>query len=162
SSLPGVRDAAGSTGLPLLGVSHGMPFSIEERSVEDPLGGGSAPFMIISPSYFSTLEIPVLKGRGLSEDDRNTSPHVAVISQAMTRHYLLEGNTIGKHLQIRKILPFNRGLGETTSWEIVGVVGDVRITGPADHELDEIYVSFAQHPFAGMDLTLRTTVEPLS
>jgi putative ABC transport system permease protein len=162
SLLPGVRNAAGSTGLPLLGVGQGMPFSVEERSVEDPLGGGSAPFMIISPSYFSTLEIPVLKGRGLSKDDRNTSPHVAVISQAMARHYFPEGNPIGKHLQIRKILPFNRGLGETTSWEIVGVVGDVRITGPADPELDEIYVSFAQHPFAGMDLTLRTTVEPRS
>jgi putative ABC transport system permease protein len=85
-----------------------------------------------------------------------------VISQAMARHYFPEGNPIGKHLQIRKILPFNRGLGEATLWEIVGVVGNVRITGPADQDLDEIYVSFAQHPFAGMDLTLRTTVEPLS
>jgi putative ABC transport system permease protein len=85
-----------------------------------------------------------------------------VISQAMARHYFPEGNPIGKHLQIRKILPFNRGLGEPTSWEIVGIVGNVRITGLADHELDEIYVSFAQHPFAGMDLTVRTTVEPLS
>jgi putative ABC transport system permease protein len=160
--LPGVRAAAGSTGLPLLGVSHGMPFSIEERSVEDRLGGGSAPFMITSPSYFRTMEIPVLKGRGLSEDDRNTSPHVAVISQAMAQHYFPEGNPIGKHVKIRKILPFNRGLGEGISWEIVGVVGNVRINGPADQELDEIYVSFTQHPFAGMDLTVRTTVEPLS
>lgn len=162
NSLPGVRNAAGSTGLPLLGVNQGMPFSIEERSVEDPLGGGSAPFMIISPSYFSTLEIPVLKGRGLSEDDRNTSPHVAVISHAMARHYFPEGNPIGRHLQIKRILPFNHGLGESISWEIVGVVGNVRINGPADQELDEIYVSLAQHPFAGMDLTVRTSGDPLS
>ena len=162
NSLPGVRDAAASTGLPLLGVSHTMPFSIEERSVEEPLNGGSAPFMIISPSYFSTLEIPLVKGRNLSEIDRNTSPHVAVISYAMARHYFPGENPIGKHLQIKKILPFNQGLGEATSWEIVGVVGNVSITGPANPDLDEIYVSFAQHPFAGMDLTVRTTVAPLS
>jgi putative ABC transport system permease protein len=159
-AVPGVKSAALSTGLPVGGVGWTAGFSVEEHAEGSINQHGSAPFMVVSPGYFRTLGIPMMNGRSLSEHDRSSSPRVAVISQALAQHYFRKEEPLGKHISIRRILPFNQGLGALETWEIVGVAGNVKVSGLTDNQSDEIYVSYAQHPFPGMEVTIRTASSP--
>jgi putative ABC transport system permease protein len=149
-----------STGVPVSGYAMGMPFLVQEHPGEE--HGGSAPFTIISPGYFETLRIPVLKGRSFMEQDRFGMPRVTIISRAFARRYFRQEDPIGKHLLIKAVLPFNQGVGAPVPCEIVGVVGDVKLSGLVDDKSDEIYAPYPQSPWSVMDMTVRTSGTPLS
>lgn len=113
-SVPGVLDAATTTNIPLLGGSwtHGIRVGAAE---------GSSKFTWVSPDYFRTMGIPIQAGRGISDNDTATSPHVVVVNHAFIRQFLSGANPIGKTLATNPEPQY-----PTTMYSIVGVIPDTK------------------------------------
>jgi putative ABC transport system permease protein len=108
----------------------------------------------VSPAYFSTLGIPLLKGRGFSDTDRTGFPPVAVVNGAFVRTYFRDRDPIGQQIGRNPTSP---------KVTIVGVVGDVRRAGKAATVLPELYYPAAQtdlYPVQIADFAVRTEGDP--
>ena len=112
-SVPGVRSAAITTRVPLVGGSweHGVRVGARE---------GSSKFTWVSPDYFQTMEIPVVRGRNFGRDDTASSPRVAIVNETFVRQFL-SGNPIGQTLRTIQEPDY-----PSTLYEIVGVIPDTR------------------------------------
>jgi putative ABC transport system permease protein len=119
-------------------------------------------YKVVSPSYFSTLGIKMVKGRALSDRDTQNAPRVLVINERLARRYFEKVDPIGQRILIQEIIPGKTGLGPDISWEVVGVIGDEKIGGPADDRSAGVYVSNEQTPVYGMVLSVRASVDPLA
>jgi predicted permease len=113
-SVPGVVDAATTTNIPLLGGSwsHGVRVGAVENSSK---------FTWVSPTYFKTMGISVVAGRGFSDNDTATSPRVAVVNQTFIRQFLGGANPIGHTLTTNPEPDY-----PSTTYEIVGVIPDTK------------------------------------
>ncbi len=101
------------------------------------LPSGTAVVRVVTPGYFETLGIPILRGRSFEDSDNESGPLVAVVSLSFARRHWGEESAIGK--------PISRS-GEERSATIVGVVGDVKEFGLNRAAPDEVYAPAAQHP----------------
>ena len=149
--LPGVTSVALAGAVPLGEggrMSHAM--LIEGR----PMGPNDTPpqaeMQIVSADYFSTIGVPVLRGRTFDDTERIGSEEVAIISRSMAERHWAGRDPIGARIS---------GDGGDSWMRVVGVVGDVR-----DHALDEeptdaFYLAFAQYPGGG-NVLIRSQVEP--
>ena len=156
-TLPGVKSASISTDLPLDG-GHTNNFNLEIRPTPPGKSEEVAEFSSVSPEYFRTLGIPLLKGRYLSEQDNADAPLVMVISETMARRYFPNEDPIGMRLK-------TGGCTTDCDWTtIVGVVGDVKNEGLGAEIAPAMYCPFTQESFniRTMTLVLRTDVDPTS
>ena len=152
-AIPGVESAAAINFLPLTGFWGPQEFSVEgfppPRRGEEP----SADNRIITPDYFSTMGVPLLRGRAFTAADGPDSPHVAVISASLAHRFWKEADPIGKRL--------NLGTTEKPEWwEIVGVTGDVHSFGVEEKAHDDLYRPFDQVYFPVIAFTVRTKGDP--
>ena len=144
-ALPGVVSVAAGTNLPAVGWNQGRAFTIAGAAPLKPGEIQAAGYMSISPSYFRTLGIPVLRGREFSDRDRQGSPEVAIISNAMARRFFAGENPIGKRIICASVQFGARSLAPPVPREIVGVVGDVRHPGFGPELSEEMYTPQAQN-----------------
>ena len=121
SAVPGVQSASGINHLPLAGDEWGFPFHIEGRPPERPGEDLIATYRVVFPGYFRTMQIPILRGRDVTDADNLRAPGVVVINDYLARRYWPGEDAIGKRLTI--------SYGTTGSREIVGVVSDERDAG---------------------------------
>lgn len=128
----GVGPAAIVTGLPLTGAMR-MNFQIEGMEA-DAAGPPrqTAQWQRVSPEYFQALRIPLRAGRTFQEDDASDRPAVAIVSEEFVRRYLPGRNPIGR--RILTDIPLT----------IVGVVGNVRMSGGSTTPEPQAYVSYLQ------------------
>lgn len=154
--LPGVQSASISTGLPLEGRDTNN-FNLEIRPTPTGQSEPVAQFLAVSPAYFRTLGIPLLKGRYLLEEDNADSPPVMVISESMAKRYFAGEEPIGMRLK-------TGGCAECDWTTIVGVVGDVKNEGLSAEDDSAMYCPFTQEPLniRQMTLVVRTDTEPAS
>jgi len=108
--------------VPLGGADVGTTFTVNGRPAPAPGDAPVADIKRIDTHYLSTLGVPLLAGRGLSESDGPAAPTVAIVNRALARQYFGDASPIGERIEIA-FAPF-RGPAE-----IVGVVADVRGTG---------------------------------
>jgi putative ABC transport system permease protein len=124
--LPGVESAATTSNLPPSFRGQPVAFKI----IGKPTAGGSdAPrtaYHEISPAYFQTLRIPLLRGRAFTDSDNETGPGVAIISDTLARQYFGDENPVGQSVQAL-MNRSNPTLEGDRVREIVGVVRDVRM-----------------------------------
>ena len=107
----------------------------------------------VSPGYFSTLGISLLKGRDFSDSDKSDAPAVAIINQDLSRTYFPAEDPIGKRITFTD--------GE--SWmSIVGVIGDVKQVSLGSTAKPEVYFPYQQSASPEMSLVVRTMNHPLS
>lgn len=104
-----------------------------------------------TPGYVGTLRIPVLRGRDFNAHDGATDRRVALVNETLARRYWPGDNPIGKHILLGR---------QTDPVEVVGVLGDLRNNGLAVDVQPEIYLPFAQLPWASMNLMVRTAGDP--
>jgi predicted permease len=154
---PGVLSVALSGTIPLNegGRANNGRFQIEGRP---PVAADALPradFQHVTPDYFRTIGVPVLRGRSLVAADRAGAAPVVVINLSMARHLWPSEDPIGRRIKIG-----SRGDGEPPTLTIVGVVGDVRQYGLADPPVDQAFVSLDQFPWLSTTCLLRTAVEP--
>ena len=162
-SIPGIVSAGAATNLPAVGWNQGRAFTIEGR----PQKAGeilAAGYISISPSYFRTLDLPLIRGREFTERDRHGAPDVVIISDSMARRFWPNENPIGKRIICASHTFRGRGLGTPVPREIVGVVGDVRHVGVGSEFSSgfstEMYVPQIQNTLPFTWLLARTAGDP--
>ena len=150
-SVPGVKETAVATAIPLRGWGDGMPFRMPDKP-DEIVGTG---FKIVTPGYFRTLGLRLVSGRLLDERDSTGSVPVVVVNESFVRRYLSNKEPLGSRILVERILPSRRGLGPLTPWEIVGVVVDEKASGLENPTDVGAYASFAQSPVVGLGLVAR-------
>jgi putative ABC transport system permease protein len=124
--------------LPLSGSNMNRGFTVEGRPEPKPDENVTVDYQVISPAYFSTMEIPVLRGRAFTERDTDGAPRVAIINETMARKYFPGEDPIGKRM----------AFGDTSkeeSWRtIVGITGNVRHASINEPAFPGAYTPYAQ------------------
>jgi predicted permease len=115
--IPGVRSAAGISRAPLSGGAMGMQFLIEGRPRPDSERGQGAAFFALTPRYFETMRIPILRGRDFTRTDTGSAPLVMIINKTMADRFWEGQDPIGQ----RVTLDF---VPDEQPRIIVGVVGN--------------------------------------
>ena len=157
SALPGVRHAAGSSCLPPPGSCIGT--SIWRADQPKPADGQlrSSQIRPITPGFFSTMEIPFLIGRDVSESDTAVSVPVAIVSEALVRAQFADQNALDRRLRINITHANGR---DDVEWVIVGIVRDVRSS--RDGAVAPIvYVPTSQLPGRSLRFFVRTQQPPM-
>ena len=159
-ALPGVTDVALTSALPMQGWGYGMPFQVADQKVIDRANRKACFFKMVSPSYFQTLRMRLLKGRRLADTDRHGAPPVTVINETMARQSFGGTDPIGKRILVQEIVPGKTQLGNEIPWEIVGVVADEKVGGLDDtYEAQGMYVSNTQSPTYYSSVLLRSSTD---
>jgi putative ABC transport system permease protein len=159
-STPGVQSAAAVVGMPLEGTGFGMPFTLEgDERLSDPSKRHGAGFQMITPDYFKTFGIRLVKGRAFTAADNAGSVKVAMVNEQFVRSYIKNRNPIGLHVNVEQLVPGVQQLGPYQSWEIVGVFHDVR-GGSFQRQREEIDIPFYQIPWDDAGIGVRTSTDP--
>jgi putative ABC transport system permease protein len=151
SALPGVRSAAVSSGVPFgQGNYTTSPVAAVGSSARSPDTAVPIDWRIVSPGYFRTMGIPLLRGRDLDDVDRTTAAPVIVVSQATAKTFWGDADPLGRSL---------RRIADGSLLTVVGVVGDVRNT-TLSRESPTLYYPMAAHVWPVMDVAIRTDLPP--
>ncbi len=147
-AVPGVTSAAGVS-LPPLSGAYPMTFAIEGRpapATEAEKQALTSAYASVTPGYFATMGIPVLRGRDFSERDTLSSPWVAVVNETMAGRFWPNESAIGKRLTLGST-PWNAtpkmGTDERPR-EIVGVVADTLVNRRQTQPQPALFVSYLQ------------------
>lgn len=152
-ALPGVRSAALTEIVPLSQQDQDRWFFvIKEAPPPAPGRQFSADLRDVSPSYFATMGIPLLKGRMFTDHDNADGRRVVMIDETLAREFFPNQDPVGRHLQLPDATRPAR--------EIVGVVGGVRDTGFDQEPEPTIYFPYLQSPDQSVSLVARTAAGP--
>src|SRR5262249_56561593 len=99
-TLPGVRDAAAVLGPPLSGTDIAISFSVKGRLPLPPPQQPAAQIRVATANYFQAIGIPIERGRGFAETDREGTPRVIVITENAARQFFPGEDPIGKTINI--------------------------------------------------------------
>jgi len=158
-ALPDVESAAIVTALPmtappLMSQRNYPVITIRGREVKSSADLAKAEWHLVSPEYFHTIGARILRGRGVSEEDRIDAPPRVVVNQAFAQKYFGSDEAVGKYLKI----------GDETMgspWmEIIGVLANFKNEGMDRDTIPELYVPYQQLPEANMSLVVRTAGAP--
>jgi predicted permease len=152
-AIPGVSSATISNQRLFGGSDSGDDVSIEGSPVRDPDELNSR-WTEIGPDYFSTLGIPLLRGREISRDDATLGRPVCVINQSFLKQFFPDMDPIGRH--VTDEYPTTR-----ETFEIIGVVGDFTEHRPGERRHPRFYANLA-HPIGSVErvtLLLRSSVD---
>lgn len=153
--LPGVRNVAWSSSLPLQQTGEEpVAFEIAGDQPRTENERPAAEYKLVSPEYFSALDVPVLQGRSFTAIDTATSIPVCVVSEAFVRRYAQGRTPIGMRVGFPRA-----GVNPTPMREIVGVVRQVKTTPTEMQEPVQIYVPTAQRVSDDMYLVIRVSSE---
>ena len=149
--VPGVRDAALTSRLPLRG-RGGIGFAIEGRPTPADQPLPSAELRMVSPNYFAAMGIPLLAGEGLPELADSVSNGKVVVNRTLAEKYWPGEDPIGRRIRI---------FGPEGPWvSVAGIVGDVRQMGLAEPPREELYLSYKAVSSQEMSMVVRTDDDP--
>ena len=152
-SLPGVQSAGMINVLPLQwGNWYGPVLRPEDPPANWPAMAG---FRMVSPTYFETLRLPIIRGRGFTDADRKGSPRVIVISNQLGERLWPGQDPIGKTMKTNYVYD--------TLMTVVGVVPEAQNWKNVGTAQNEVYVPYAQNEgvrVSQLSIVLRTSVEP--
>jgi putative ABC transport system permease protein len=158
AALPGVESAAGGTSLLLSALPQSAGLIVEGRPPATGEGANvPVPFDSVTPEFFATLRIPLVKGRLFTTGDGPTAQRVVVVNQAFVRRYFPDTDPIERRVA------FGDSADSNTQWlTIVGVVADTRRGGFDRKPWAELYFPHAQAPDRRMFVLLRTSENPMA
>ena len=147
--LPGVTAVGMTNSLPPDANSwhEGMRYSdivVAGKPHTPPATGGSVVYRAVTPGYFRVLQIPILQGLGFTEEDRQSTGHLVILSQLLASRLFPEGNAIGQHFQRAIFNPYLTLDGPV--YTIVGIAGNVKNAGLAGQDDPEFYMLKTSHP----------------
>ncbi|MPY90487.1 MAG: FtsX-like permease family protein [Luteitalea sp.] len=164
---PGVRSAAAISRLPIGQTSaFDTRLRVEGRTLRGVRGAHvSSPgeeelnVRLVSPAFFQTMGVPILRGRGITEQDSTGSLPTVVINEAAAERLFAGEDPLG-----RRLLDFGYDPIEEAAYAftIVGVVGDVRSRGLEREPEPEAYFAHAQVPLSSMSIVVRAAGDPLA
>jgi len=164
-ALPGVEAAGAINHLPVGGDVWGRSFIIEGRPVPKSGDEPGTVYRVVTPQYFQTMRLPILRGRDITEHDNLSAPGVVIINDYMARKHWPGEEAIGQRIS----------LGDVSStpkreWlTVIGVVKNAVIDDWNDTPFSEIYLPYAQRPdylesragaYTYLTLVVRTAGDP--
>ncbi len=148
AALPGVRSVG--LGGPFLG-GWQSNFVVDGRPAPDPAEAEMTDMMAVSPDYFRTMEIPLLKGRFFTEQDRADTLRVVILDETFAETYWPGEDPVGKRVK------FSDDPADDGPWfEVVGIVGHVKSSGVDAESRVQIYRPYPQWSPSYMSLFIRT------
>ena len=155
ASLPRVESVAAISTLPLSGGGDVVSFEVEGRQISLPGQSVDAEYRVITPAYFSTMGIPLVKGESFTERHTADVPGAMIVNETFARRYFPGEDAIGKRI--------NLGDPKSDPWRtIIGIVKDVRHEGLDTDPYPQMYSPLAQFPRRAMTMVARTSDDPLS
>jgi putative ABC transport system permease protein len=154
AALPGVQSAAAISFLPLAGGGIGTSFYSADRPEPAPGRAPAADVRPVTPGFFRTMGIPQVMGRDFTPADRIESPLVAVVNETLVAGYLGGENPLGTRLNVFLGPPDRR------VFEIVGVVGDIKLASLDSEVRPTVYIAHPQFTIPVMTFVARTEGNP--
>jgi predicted permease len=134
-------------------------FKIEGRTESESGRPASANFQPVSWDYFRTVGMTIISGRPFTQQDDQDHPGVAIINEAFAHKYLPPGKALGQRIQ--PVLPAQIWNNERlTSFEVVGIVRNVKSAGWNAESEPTYYLPATQAPFQAMTILVRTRNDP--
>jgi predicted permease len=147
SSIPGVLSAGYSNNSMVGGREVGWQDDVSPESGDPAIAVKVRAYgTMVSPGFFRTLGIPLVRGRDFNQTDNERHPRVAIVSSSLAERLFPNGDAIGKFIRIVVL----------RNIEIVGVAGNARIFDLRDVAAPAIFLSYLQAPPAWGGLVVRT------
>ena len=143
NTLPGVESAAVIGALPTRCCPEFYSFAILGHPAPPPENRPRAGYSEVSSGIFTTLKIPLLKGRYLEERDTEAAPWAIVVNQSLARKFFPNEDPTGQQILLRYD-PYP--VDELRPRQIVGIVGDVKHFGLGEETPPFVYAPFTQQP----------------
>jgi predicted permease len=140
SATPGIQSVAALPSFPL---QRGWNMPIARTGVAES-GDGGVEYRWVSPSYFETLGIPLVRGRGFTLADDRRAPRVAVINESMAKRFFPEGGALGGQIDVGRYKDHWMSEEFKGAVQIVGIVADIREIGLDAPAKRTVYVPTAQ------------------
>lgn len=154
ASLPGVESVGATSGLPLSGAENAGSFTIEGKPLPRGTDSPVVDRRVVTPNYFPTMGIPVVRGRDFNEADNATAPGVLIVSESWAQRYLPDEEALGKRVKLGRA-------DSNRPWlTIVGVVGDVKHTSIDSEIRPHVYWPQAQRPTGLMTVAIKSSTDP--
>lgn len=153
-ALPGVTSVASAYMHPLSGgweSSFSIPGVLEAPQGQRP----EARIRPVTPGYFRTVGMPLLRGRDFTERDRSGAPGVVIVNESFATTFFPGADPLG-----HRVARSAWWASQPEEFEIVGVVGDVRMDGLAEDVPTALYFPHPQFPFAEMNLVVAGSGDP--
>jgi putative ABC transport system permease protein len=154
-ALPSAKSVGVANFIPLDGSSYGFSFTIRGRPPLRPSDEPSTEVRQATSDFFTTMGMPVIRGRGIASSDQPGTTKVLVINQTLAKRFFPNEDPIGQAMSL--------GWGQDTTGDmrqIVGVVGDVRSAALEDEPEPTVYVPIMQAPYQSLSILVRTNAEP--
>ncbi|HEY6332135.1 MAG TPA: FtsX-like permease family protein [Blastocatellia bacterium] len=149
--MPGVQSAAITSSLPLDGLNDtSCAVTVEGQPPLNSNVDQDAGFRMVSPGYFSTMGIPLMRGRDFNGQDTQDSPQVVIINQSLVRAYFNDSDPLGKRINLTMDKP-------DVLRTVVGVIADFKYEGLEVPTTPEAYIPHTQQPWGFMGLAVRTS-----
>jgi putative ABC transport system permease protein len=154
-ALPGVESAGVTNYLPLSGWWGTITFAVEGRP-EPPAGSEpNADYRLATEDYFDAMGIRLVAGRAFTSRDSSSSPPVVIVNETLARRYWPGENPVGRRI-VRRVA------NERRTFEVVGIVGDVKSFGLEEETHAELFRPYAQAPSPLLGIVVRTSGDPAS
>src|SRR6266849_5407395 len=153
---PGLQESAVAVPRPIADGYVNLGFDIVGNPASAAGASRTANYVAVSPDYFRVMGISLLAGRYFDRHDISSAPRVAVISEAMAWIYFPNQDPLGKRITFG--FPPDSGAVR----EIVGIVGDVRDVALGQEPGPMMYVPYAQAPFWGANVVVKSSLSASS
>jgi putative ABC transport system permease protein len=144
-ALPGVESAAIANVIPTLGGNAGRTITVEGAPPVDPANPPRVDYRTVTPSFLEAMQIPVVRGRGLTPADSAAAQPVVVISRSLADRHFPQADPLGRRLR----------LGDSPWLTVVGVSGDVIHNWFGRRDAPTAYRPYAQAPSLGLCFVIR-------
>ena len=151
-ALPGVQAAGATLTFPLAGGNNFLAFNLPTHPPKPVGQADSAAFYAITPGYLEAMRIPLKAGRYFTDNDREGSQKVAIVTERWAQRYMPGENALGKPIII--------GGGNGPPAEIVGIVGDIHDAGLEADSRPAMYQPAFQTRWGTLVLAVRTAQSP--
>jgi putative ABC transport system permease protein len=162
AALPGVIAAGATNDMPLADTDFNRFFQMTDvegrKRASRPEQEPWVAVLETTPDYFRAMGTPVLRGRSFTGSDAAGAPAVAIVSEGYVRHFLPDGDPVGRRIRVGSPQGWN-------SWmTVVGVVGQTRLASLARAPYPQVYTPHAQGTAIGtretMILAVRSAADP--
>jgi putative ABC transport system permease protein len=151
-ALPAVQSASLAFSVPFGYYRQNSKVYVESRPLAP---GEQAPefsYNVVSPGYFETLGIPILRGRAFTDGDNEAAPRVGIVNETMARQFWPEQDPIGKRFRV--------GSPSGPFISVIGVIRDGKYLAPTEGTHPYFFVPLEQQYIPVQTLQVRTTVAP--
>jgi predicted permease len=161
TAVPGVSHVSAMSYLPLDSLHAEMPFSIAgQPPYANPALRPNADLETVTPDYFQTFGIRIIKGRAFTEADNERSVRVAIVNETFASRFLNGDDPLRQRVVMEQLTAGPQN-GPAVEWQIVGVFHNVKSRG-AREDNAEIETPFWQEAFPVSAIGVRTAEDPFT